>query len=225
MEITTFYKCSCADCGQIMEYQARDAGKTVECPKCKEKSQLPETEKLLMLGVEGPPLPTTKNCPACGIRMKFLEPDCSNCKKLRKKKLLGMVSAMVVVMFGAVWLFARHSKPKAGTNTVKSGTIMLAQPQVKQAKSANDLRPGRFSLEQRRGSDLVLAVGDIENVSENVYHGVTAVLDLLDASGAQIGTVTDTSVELGPHEIWHFLAKVTDPKVTSVKFASIKENQ
>src|SRR6202044_759261 len=98
-----------------------------------------------------------------------------------KKKLLGMASAMVVVMFGAVWIFARHSKPKetqAGTNTVKSGTIMLAQPQVKQAKSANDLRPGRFSLQQRRGSDLVLAVGDIDNVSENVYHGVTAVLDL-----------------------------------------------
>ncbi len=230
MEITTYFKCSCGNCGQIIEYLASNAGKPVECPQCKEKSLLPEPEKLLMLGIEGPPLPTTRNCPACGVVMKFLDTDCAKCESLRKKKLRqvwSLVSASVVLLVGIAWVCMGRSKPKetqTATNSVKSGKVMLEQPLVSHSKSINDLKPGRFSLEQRRGSDLVMAVGDIENASQNVFHGLTVAVDLLDASGAKIGTATDYSVELGPRETWHFLAKVTNPKVASVKFATIKED-
>lgn len=231
MEITTYFKCSCANCGQIIEYLAREAGKIVECPKCKEKSQLPEPEKLLMLGVEGPPLPKSKNCPLCGVEMKFLDTDCSNCEALRKKKLLrvcGLVSAATIVVLGAVLVCVRHSKPqemKAASDPVKPSIMILEQPQVSHPKSINDLKPGRFYLEQRRGSDLVMAVGDIENTSENIHSGLSVDVDLLDVSGAKIGTVTDYSVQLGPHQTWHFLVTVTNPKAKSVKIAAIKESQ
>lgn len=130
-----------------------------------------------------------------------------------------------MVLCASIWLYVSYFKRKGAEAVVKPAIVMLAQPQVKQPKSTNDLRLGKFSLEQKRGSDLVLAVGDIENVSGNVYHGLKVELDLLDASGAKIGTVTDYSVELGPYAIWHFLAKVPDRKAMSVKFATIKEDQ
>lgn len=233
MEITTFFKCSCGHCGQIIEYMAREAGKIVTCPQCKEKSQLPEADTLQMLGLQGPPIPDTKNCPACGREMQFLAAACSNCQGLRKKKLRhvgSLVAIAIVVLPVVVWLCLRHSKPaeastETATNSAKAGTMVIEQPRVKQPKSINDLKPGRFSLEQKRGSDFVMAVGDIENISENVHHGLKVDLDLLDATGAKIGAITDYSTQLGPHQSWHIVGQVTNPKVTSVKFATIKEDQ
>ncbi|HZQ47803.1 MAG TPA: FxLYD domain-containing protein [Verrucomicrobiae bacterium] len=235
MEITTYFKCSCGHCGQIMEYLAREAGNVVVCPQCKEKSQLPEPEKLGMLEIQGPSLPATKNCPVCGMEMKFLAADCFNCQSLQKQKLrrilsFAVASVAVLALLGVFWLVMRRSKPvesvtRTETNSVKMGTMILAQPQVKQPKSINDLKPGRFSLEQKRGSDTVMAVGDIQNASENLHLGLKVDVDLLDASGAKIGTVTDYSAQLGPRQTWHFVALVTNPKVTSVKFATIKEDQ
>ena len=69
--------------------------------------------------------------------------------------------------------------------------IIMEQPHPRMPKSTNDLRPGRFVLQQSRGSDLVIAVGDIENISDNTHTGMKADLDLLDKTGANIGTVSD----------------------------------
>ena len=231
MEITTFFKCSCGHCGRIIEYLAGDAGKIVECPQCKEKSRLPEPEKLLMVEIQGPPLPVTKNCPVCGAEMKFLDKDCLSCATMRKKKLRqvwGLVSAIVVVLIFVVWLYIRHSKPigtEAGAIPMKSDPVMLPQPPTRMPKSINDLKPGRFSLEQRKGSDVVMAVGDIANVSENVHHGLRVDVDVLDATGAKLGTITDYATELGARQTWHIVDQVTNSKAMSVKIASIKEEQ
>jgi hypothetical protein len=231
MEIPTFLKCSCGHCGHIIEYLASEAGGVVVCPQCAEKSQLPEVAKLLMVEVEGPPLPVTKNCPKCGAEMKFFDSTCVNCDRIHKqnlRRILSFVAALLVILPVVAWLWVRHSRQAAADTEAqpeKHGTMLIEQPQVKQPKSINDLQPGKFSLEQKRDSDLLMAVGDINNVSENVHHGLKVDVDLLDATGAKIGTITDYSAELGPHQAWHFVARVTDPKVKGVKFASIKEDQ
>ncbi len=228
MENTTLSQCSCGHCGHIIDFPASEAGKVVECPKCKEKSQLPEAATQLTEETQEPS-PAVRNCPACGVEVKSRDRSCLNCESIRKKKfrlVCSLVSAFVVLLVGVIWFCLRHSKPaEKEANLAQPGKVMLAQPQVKMPKTINDLKPGRFFLEQKRGSDLVMATGDIENTSGNVYHGLKVELDLLDATGAKIGTVNDLASELGPRQTWHFLARVTEPKAMSVRFASIKEDQ
>ena len=191
-----------------------------------------------MIEVEGPPIPPFKDCPTCGRQMKFLDPWCSVCETARKRKLLGLqivVSASMILLLCAGWLVTRHTAKTAAAQarilaksekaTAPTGPrILMEQPRIKALKSTNDLRPGRFILEQRRGSDLIIAVGDIENISENVHLRLRADLDLLDKSGAKIGTVSDYFTELGPHQNWHFNATVTQTNALSLRFAGIKED-
>ena len=103
--------------------------------------------------------------------------------------------------------------------------MILEQPRVKTPKSMKDFKIGKFTLEQKRGSDLVMAVGDIQNTSANLYLHLRAYVDLLDARGAKIDTVSDEVVELLPDNTWHFLYTVKDPRAKSVRFASLKEMQ
>jgi len=101
--------------------------------------------------------------------------------------------------------------------------MVLLQPRVKTPKSMNDFKVGPFWLESKRGSGVVLAVGDISNASLNAYLRIKANADLLDARGAKIGTASDEINELLPGKTWHFLATVKDSRTKSVRFANLKE--
>lgn len=101
--------------------------------------------------------------------------------------------------------------------------MVLQQPRVKIPKSMKDFKIAAFGLESKRGSDLILAAGDIQNTSANLYLHIKADADLLDARGVKIGTVSDEINELRPDMTWHFLATVKDPRAKSVRFASLKE--
>ncbi len=212
------------------EYQAKQAGQIVECPQCKQKSQLPEAEKLLMLEIQGPPLPETKICPGCAATMKFLDTDCLHCQDLRRqrgRRALMVATACLVVLIGVIWLEVSHLRVETvpvAARTVAHVAAPLPQPEVKMPKPVKDLKAGKFYLEQARGSDLVMAVGDIMNVSDNVYYRLRVDLDLLDANGTKIGTVNDYSTELAPNQTWHCLVRVNNPKAVSVRFVGIKEN-
>lgn len=86
-----------------------------------------------------------------------------------------------------------------------------------------DFKVGLFWLEQKRGSDLMIAVGDIQNISANVYLHVKVDVDLLDAQGAKIGSVSEEARELLPDRTLHIVSMVKDPRAKSVRFAAIKE--
>src|SRR5581483_10593630 len=108
MEIITFTKCSCSNCGHVIQYPAQNAGQVVECPKCKEKSQLPEPPPLIVLMPQGPRAPSTKKCPVCDATMAFHETACPACEGRRKARLrtvVGMASA--VALLGLGWLSLR----------------------------------------------------------------------------------------------------------------------
>ena len=250
MEPVPDNKCSCANCGAVIHYCASQTGQIVECPACHEKSQLPEPIIMSVIREEDPAEPGFKNCAECGARMKLWERFCKDCeqsscdRESRKRKLLVTALILILALLGLAALYYFKPAPPpaetksaakparvnltiyAATNipTANGSHGLIAQPS-QFARATNDLQPGRFVLEKKRGSDLVVAVGDIENVSEVFHIGLRADLDLLDKSGAKIGTVSDYSNELGPHQSWHFLATVTDTNAFSARLASISEKQ
>ncbi len=242
MELVTFYKCACANCGAEIEYLANQSGQVVVCPKCKEKSLLPEAPKLALIELHGPPTPEFRNCPDCGAQLQFWSRSCPSCEAARKRKRLQLqiaaaVSGIVVLALTA--LVVRHfTKPAPASDQIyltvlpatnlpsaTDGQMILEQPRPRLPKSTNDLRPSGFVLEKRRGSDLVMAVGDILNDSENLHTGLRADIDLLDRKGQKIGTVSDYSAQLGAHQSWHIIATVTETNALSVRFAGITEEK
>jgi len=241
MEITTYNQCTCANCGHLIDYRASRAGEIVECPRCGEKSRLPEVKKLDIIEAQGPPIPLSKTCAVCGHEMRFLEKSCPNCDLVRKHRIhvaillsCTLVVAVLVVLT-IVKPFRTSGFAGESSNSVTAadgsaqpatpkGYIMIEQPRPRMPKSTNDLRVGKFTLEKRRGSDLIIAVGDIQNDSDNVHTGLRADLDLLDQYGVKIGTASDYFSELGPHENWHFLVNITKTNAFTVRFVSIKED-
>lgn len=102
-------------------------------------------------------------------------------------------------------------------------TDVLPQPKVKKSKSLSDLKAGQFYLRRDPGSDLCLAIGDIENVSLNLHRDVKAKLELLDKNGAVIGSLTQVIVEFSPGAVWHVVANVTNANVMDVRLDEITE--
>jgi hypothetical protein len=88
-----------------------------------------------------------------------------------------------------------------------------------------DFRISSFSLEYQRGSTLLVAVGDVQNISLNLYGHVRVDADLLDGRGVKIGSVSAEVNELRPDATWRFIAQVKDSRAKSVRFASLKEIQ
>jgi hypothetical protein len=219
MEITTYSQCACANCGHVIEFLPTRAGEIVECPKCGEKSRLPEVEKLGIIEVQGPAIPDSKTCPVCGKEIRFYAGKCVYCEERRQRKvrcIIGAATGVFVLLLAGVIVF--WPRPR---ETVP--VVTYEQPTPRLPKSINDLRPSHFGLEQKHGSDLVLAVGDIVNDSENHHSNLRADADLLDKAGTTIGTVSDICTELGPHQTWHFVATVTKTNAMSVHFSVITE--
>jgi hypothetical protein len=226
MEQITELKCACSSCGQVIEYPPEAAGQIVECPKCREKSRLPESSPSTLTKEESPQ-PTTppRLCPVCDAPMAPYGSTCENCEILRRRKLnliIGVVSAIVVLAVG--WLFLKkfYSTRQAPPVSPPAHAI-LQQPRVKTPKSMKDFKISTFWLESKRGSDVVVAAGDIQNTSANLYLHLKANVDLLDAKGVKIGAVTDEINELLPDKTWRFIATVKDHRAKTARFAGVKE--
>ena len=219
-------KCTCANCGEVIEYLPNAAGQVVECPKCKVRSNLPVPSPAEPDELPPKPPPT---CPVCSSFLDLEDLTCPECERRRRNKVLalGVSSALVLLAVGTVALIAFNrpvkKKPVAPLPQAHGSTMILAQPD-RTPKSLNDLRVGQFYLQQQRGSSLVLAVGEIQNVSQNVHFHVKVLMDLFDAKGVKIGTISDINNLVRPGDRWQPLVKVTDPRVANVRFAGLKED-
>ncbi|HEX3799837.1 MAG TPA: FxLYD domain-containing protein [Verrucomicrobiae bacterium] len=249
MYLVTDNKCTCANCNAVIDYYTSQVGQIVECPACGEKSRLPAPIQLIVLHPEGPPVPEFRNCEICGSQMQFWSRHCALCEAARRRRrrniqiLIGSAAIVILALAGlAVQRFAKPepvqavalppAKPldltiHAATNipTATGSHMLIEQPRPRLPKSTNDFRPGIFVLEKRRGSDLVMAVGDLQNDSEYTRTSIRIDLDLLDKFGKRIGTVSDYFTQLGPHQSGHFLATVNDPLALSVRLAYISEDK
>lgn len=230
-EIPLFLKCTCAHCGHVIEYFSLKASEIIECPKCREKSRLPEHKKMSMIEAHGPPVPTMKICSVCGATRRFLEDECGSCEARQRSKALviwTVTSLLAVLVVGGVWYAIHRYNARVQTQLAvewASQPSILPQPVVAHPKSLSDLQPQKFWLQQERGSDFVMAVGDVLNDSENTHYRVRLELELVDATGATVGTVRDDSAVLGPRQSWHVAIPVKNPKAKNVKLRNIKEDQ
>lgn len=154
---------------------------------------------------------------------------CAACEARRRRNLkliVGIACAIGVLGVGCLVLKKFNTAPRRQRTAPKAAVhAPLPQPKVKGPKSMNDFKISSFWLESKRGSDLVLAAGDIQNISANLYFHVRAQADLLDARGMKIGAVTNEVNELPPNATWRFLAIVKDARAKSVRFANLKEIQ
>ncbi|MDB6111178.1 MAG: hypothetical protein JWR69_2928 [Pedosphaera sp.] len=223
MEKTIYLKCKCGSCGEIIGYLSTAVGQTVECPQCKEKSQLPDPSAPTPVELSEPEPKPLPKCAACGAVLDAEDPACGACAKHRRRLTLvfGVAAALILLGLGSLVLVLLNRPAKKAPAT----TMLIAQPQTRPPKSINDLKVGRFALQPKRGDTAAIATGDVQNVSGNVHLRVKVDLDLLDAKGVKIGSVSDLITVFNPRANWRFLAAVSNPKATSVRFASIKEDQ
>jgi hypothetical protein len=223
MEKTIYLKCKCGNCGEIIGYLSTAVGQTVECPQCKQKSQLPDPSAPNSAELPEPEPEPLPECAACGAVLDAEEPACVACAKRRRRLTLawGVASALILMGLGSLVLVLLN-RP---TKKAPAAMMLLTQPQARAPKSTNDLRVGRFVLQPKQGDKAAIAMGDVQNISGNVHLRVKVDLDLLDAKGVKIGTVSDLITVFNPRTNWRFLATVSNPKATSVRFASIKEDQ
>jgi hypothetical protein len=139
------------------------------------------------------------------------------------KRLLIAGAAIIVV--GAVILLPRlrHRQPEPSPVAAAEVPATLPQPAVKRPKTLSDLKIGAFSLQTQRDTDVRIVSGDIQNESENLHRDIKIELDLHDAQGLKIGSVDAFIKELGPHAIWHVLAKTSEPRAATVRVVGLRE--
>ena len=211
----------------MIEYTREAAGQTVECPRCKEPSVLPEppADEVPLPNREAQP---ARSCPICGSGMPPQEEVCPACAARRRRKwnvLWSTIAAFSLVFAGWQILKAFNWRPPPPRPAAPTNTV-LAPPPGRGAGSMNDLRVGRFHLEQRHGSNLMVAVGDITNISTHLLGRVTVDVDVLDVRGAKIGTVSSFVKELPGQSVWHFVAAVPYTNAASVRFpGTIREDK
>ncbi len=229
MENNAELKCTCANCGALIEYHTDASGEVVECPNCHRKSRLPAQMPPNAVQPESLPQPLAppRLCPACGEYMAPYGSTCDSCDSKRRRTLrlfVGILSAVAVLAVG--WLFLKRFYNTASPPTpTYPAHATLAPPRVKTPKSMKDFRISAFSLEFQRGSTTVVAVADIQNASLNLYGHVRVEAELLDARGVKIGSVNAEVNELRPNATWRFIAQVKDPRAKSARFVSLKEIQ
>jgi hypothetical protein len=183
-------------------------------------------------------------CKVCGGMFPASERSCPACARRQRLAWIWVTVAVVLVAasgYGIMklrqrWDTTRFAYPplKPGApNTISVGLaepkiiIMAAVPAKPPLPStpANDLYTSRFALERQRGSDFAVAVGDVENVSTNVYSDLTANMDVFNRAGAKIGAVSDSISYLGPHATWHIVAGTADTNAVSIRFVGFKQHK
>jgi hypothetical protein len=119
---------------------------------------------------------------------------------------------------------APANPPNRGAANFPNPPASLPPARVQTPKSLNDLRIGNFVVNPRRSAeDLIIISGDVENVSDNVHRGIRVEIDLLDAQGLKVSTLTDFMRELAQRATWHVLAHTTNARAVSARLTGIKE--
>jgi hypothetical protein len=232
MSDVQFLKCSCRQCGGHIEFPAKGAGLTVDCPHCGQKTLL-AVEVASRLQAAAPPddhaeLDPTPNAPAPTPR--------------RLGKIA--VIAAVVVLLGAsgfgFWFVKNRAGKDSTTGNAPAATTPpapsdpsadIASPAgtppaaASTPKSLDDFKIVNVTLEKGKGTSLVHAVGALKNASDHQRFGIKLELDLLDDQGNKVGTAKDYRAVLEPREAWRFRALVLDNRATSARFASVEEDQ
>jgi len=98
--------------------------------------------------------------------------------------------------------------------------VIAEKPQ----KSPDDLKVGPVQLEKAKVGSLVYAIGTVTNASEFQRFGVQIELDLFAKNGKKLGVTKDYKDVIEPNREWQFHALIPDPRTSSAKVSSLKED-
>jgi hypothetical protein len=120
---------------------------------------------------------------------------------------------------------AKQSAADPHQNTHSAAQAPTPQPKViiSAPKSLNDLKIRTFAIRKQPGSSASTIVGDIENDSENRHRRITVELQVFNAQGMKIETLTATVADLAPHATWHVTSKTLNSRAASVRVGALGE--
>ena len=193
---------------------------------------------------EPAPPPAAKNvgrkCKQCGAEMSAGAKICVQCGAGIRKKgpLVWGVAVLVVAVAGAARWWGWNKRQQANAvPAVVAVPIATNKPPVapevtKEPKSPNDLKVSALTIEKSKSSgkdkaktsELVYAVGTVNNESDWQRFGVKVTCELFDAKGENLGTATDYVAVLEPRKSWTFRALALDKKAVSARLLAIKED-
>lgn len=144
---------------------------------------------------------------------------------------VGVVAAVFVAIAAGAYWWQQSQKSLAAKSVSAPETASETSPPparvpATRAGSSNEFAVASFEIERTKGNSLVYVVGTVRNESARQRFGVKVEFDLLDGSGAKVGTTKDYAAVIEPRGAWRFKALVLDPKpVASARLAAIREEQ
>ncbi len=232
-------QCACANCGEVIAYTRADIGQAIECPKCGEKSQLPEPVPVFSNPVEPGAFEPEEELEASRKRVRFCgecrapipdgKTECAACKSRRERKKIFVAVATLVsiaVIGAALWFLTRPKQPDSAQLPDPKGP--LPRPNINAPISTNELNVISVALRESRQlgeATVLLAVGDVQNDSDRSHADLKLDLDLLDATGTKIDSLSVFMNNLVPHGDWHFSEIVTNARVKRLRVAGLTEKK
>ncbi len=206
MSKTKFLKGECQQCGGHLEFPAEMAGMASECPHCRQPTDL-----VLVTPPEEPAVPRgTVVWAVLGIVILSL----------------GLAGALMALKRAE--RLAAKQKARANEGAMVESTTNLSStpaPHVDGAAAKSSFTVSPVVLETTPGTSRIDATGVVTNSSDQKRFGVKVEVDLFDATDQKVGIASDYQSVMEPGAEWRFKALVLDPKATSAKIASIKEDQ
>jgi hypothetical protein len=197
MSATGYLKGGCEHCGGHIEFPADGIGSTANCPHC---------------GVE--------------TELRLAEPELEESAPQRSRWItVGVIilGGGLLAGVGGVWatrFLAAKAQPAARNASVSAA---VAPSTAAPMWSSNEFVIGSVRIERRDGSTLRYAVGTLRNEAERQRFGVTVELEILDATGASLGTTKDYRDVLEPRAEWSFKALVPRGNPASARIVAVRE--
>jgi hypothetical protein len=163
----------------------------------------------------------TTNCPQCSQHTELLLAAPPDEPTVPMKTIAFTVIAVLVLIGG---LIAAMIAVKRLQRTAEQRKTAVAPATLPGAPGQAGFQVTAITLEQATNGPAIYAVGSIRNETNRRRLGIKLELELLDAAGNRVGTVTDFHPGLEPRAEWRFKSLVTFPRSASARFVSIKSD-
>ncbi len=204
MPETKYLRCTCAQCGGHIEFPAEGIGLTTPCPHCAAETEL-----------------------------TFDAPESTSGRSPRSFKWA--VAGLVILVVGVAGILGALSAAQKLLKKSRPRPLMtqtLRGPKANSGQMAgvngrmvltNGFSVSDVKIEKLPGSTVAYAAGTVENRSDGQRFGVTVELDLLDGSGAKVGTAKDYQGVVEARAEWGFRALLVTKNVASARVSSVRE--
>jgi len=183
MNPTKYLKCSCQNCGGHIEFPAEAVGMSFQCPHCSWSTPL-----TVEVPEEAAPKP--------------------------RRRIGWIVAGVVILLAGVIasvtavtWL-QRIAARNQEANAVSAQRAAIVKRQTSSlpastGTSINGFTIGVVTIKRTPGTTFIHAVGLLKNELDKQRFGVKVELDLLDGTGAKLGTASDYRDLIEPKSEWH----------------------